>query len=125
MKWNIIRGAAPALSSAFVNESFDFNGKFLSGTKVLRPRWKRVLAVINGNLGELLGQLYVEEVFPPQAKDRAKAIVGVLTRQAADHDLSRSRGVVRRRAEPAVPAQHRGGNPRRLEPGGRRQERCG
>jgi putative endopeptidase len=75
LKWDIIRNAAPALSSAFVNESFEFSGKFLNGTKVLKPRWKRVLAVINGNLGELLGQLYVAEVFPPQAKERANAIV--------------------------------------------------
>jgi putative endopeptidase len=75
LKWDIIRNAAPSLSSAFVNEGFEFNGKFLSGTKALKPRWKRVLAVINGNLGELVGQLYVAEVFPPQAKERANAIV--------------------------------------------------
>jgi putative endopeptidase len=75
LKWNIIRDAADALSSAFENENFEFGGKFLNGTKAMRPRWKRILGAVNGNIGQLLGQLYVAEVFPPEAKARAKAVV--------------------------------------------------
>lgn len=78
LKWNVLRRAAGALSSAFVNESFDFNGKFLNGQKVLQPRWKRILANVNGSLGELLGEIYVAEVFPPEAKEKAKNIVSGL-----------------------------------------------
>lgn len=75
MKWNLIRSTAGALSSPFVNELFDFNGKFMSGTKAMQPRWKRVLQSVNGAMGELVGQLFVQEAFPPEAKARAKAIV--------------------------------------------------
>jgi putative endopeptidase len=78
LKWSILRRSASALSSAFVNESFDFNGKFLNGQKVLQPRWKRILANVNGSLGELLGEIYVAEVFPPEAKEKAKNIVSGL-----------------------------------------------
>lgn len=78
LKWNLLRGSAAALSSAFVNEQFDFNGKFLNGQKAMQPRWKRILANVNGSLGELLGQVYVSEVFPPEAKEKAKSIVNNL-----------------------------------------------
>jgi len=71
----VIRRSANMLSSDFVNESFEFNGKFLNGQKVLQPRWKRILAYVNRSLGELLGEIYVAEVFPPEAKVRAKKIV--------------------------------------------------
>jgi len=75
LRWNLIRSMSPYLSSDFVNESFDFNGKFLQGLEVQRPRWKRVLGVTNGALGEALGQLYVKEYFPPEAKERAVKII--------------------------------------------------
>ena len=78
LKWNLVRGAAPALSSPFVNEQFNFNGKFMAGTKAMQPRWKRILQSVNGAMGEIVGQLYVKEVFPPESKERAKAIVGNL-----------------------------------------------
>jgi putative endopeptidase len=75
LKWNIIRSSAPYLSSAFVNESFQFRQKFLYGAKVLRPRWKRIMAADDNALGELIGQLYIEKNFPPEAKERALKIV--------------------------------------------------
>jgi len=78
LKWNLVRGAAPALSSPFVNEQFNFNGKFMAGTKAMQPRWKRILQSVNGAMGEMVGQLYVKEVFPPESKARAKAIVNNL-----------------------------------------------
>jgi len=52
------------------NQHFDFYGKTFSGNKKLLPRWKRVLSVINGEMGEALGQLYVKQYFPPEAKEK-------------------------------------------------------
>ncbi|GBD89388.1 neutral endopeptidase [bacterium BMS3Abin04] len=78
LRWNLIRRTAGYLSSDFVNENFDFWGKFLSGTKEMRPRWKRVLSATNGALGKAIGQLYVKKYFPPEAKKRAYNIVQTL-----------------------------------------------
>ena len=75
LKWNVLRSSASALSSAFVNERFEFTGKYLNGAKTMQPRWKRMIQAVNGSLGELLGQIYVESAFPPEAKNRAKVIV--------------------------------------------------
>ncbi len=77
-RWHILSGAAPTLSSEFVNERFRFVGTVLQGTKVLQPRWKRVLNATNQALGEVLGQLYVERVFPPKSKSRAMEMVNNL-----------------------------------------------
>jgi len=78
LTWNVLRGSAAYLSSAFVNEAFNFGGKYLSGAKVLRPRWKRVMGAEDNALGELIGQLYIAKTFPPEAKERARNIVGNL-----------------------------------------------
>jgi len=59
MKWHVVNGFANDLSSPFVNEHFDFFSKELAGTKELKPRWKRAMGMLEGNLGEALGQLYV------------------------------------------------------------------
>ncbi|HEX2982101.1 MAG TPA: M13 family metallopeptidase [Ignavibacteriales bacterium] len=78
LKWNVISSSAPYLSSAFVNESFDFNGKYLNGSEQMQPRWKKVLQATDGSIGEALGQLYVEKYFPATAKERAQHIVANL-----------------------------------------------
>ena len=75
LKWNVLRNAAPYLSKAFVDERFEFYSKFLNGAKVLSERWKRVLQAEDGAIGELVGQLYVKDNFPPEAKERALKIV--------------------------------------------------
>jgi endothelin-converting enzyme/putative endopeptidase len=64
----VVRAAAPYLSSAFVNENFDFYGKTLSGTPELRARWKRGVTLVEGALGEAVGEVYVERHFPPTSK---------------------------------------------------------
>ncbi len=71
LNWKIVDDAASYLSSPFVNENFEFNDKFLNGAKVLPDRWKRVLRATNGVIGEALGQLFVKQTFPPEAKERA------------------------------------------------------
>lgn len=75
LKAALLRGSAPFLNHAFVQESFDFNTKYLRGTDKMRPRWKRVLDVTDDYLGEAIGKLYVDEAFPPEAKEKALAMV--------------------------------------------------
>ncbi len=74
-RWHLVRGAAPYLSSAFVNERFNFYDKFLSGQKELKPRWKRSINEMNRAIGEAVGQFYVKKYFPPEAKTRAYELV--------------------------------------------------
>jgi putative endopeptidase len=78
LKWQIISGAAPYLSSEFVNQNFEFYGKTLSGTPELRERWKRAVSLIEGSLGEAVGKVYVEKYFPAQAKKRMEELVANL-----------------------------------------------
>jgi putative endopeptidase len=75
LMWNLLDNSANYLSDDFVNQNFEFFGKTLSGRQELQPRWKRVLAVTSGRLGEAIGQLYVEKHFPPEAKDRMVVLV--------------------------------------------------
>jgi putative endopeptidase len=58
-----------------VQENFNFYGKFLSGKKVLQPRWKRVIQAADFALGEAIGQMFVKKHFPPQAKQRMLELV--------------------------------------------------
>ena len=67
LKWNILKGSAGSLSSSFVDASFKFS-QVLSGQKVQTPRNERMSGLVDGSLGELLGQLYVEKYFTPAAK---------------------------------------------------------
>ncbi len=75
LAWHTISARAPYLSSDFVQENFDFSGRVLSGVPQLRERWKRGVGLVEGALGEVAGQLYVERHFPPRAKDRMVQLV--------------------------------------------------
>jgi len=75
LTWHLISGSAAYLSSAFVNENFDFYGRTLSGTPELRERWKRGVSLVEGALGEAIGQEYVQRHFPPEAKQRMVQLV--------------------------------------------------
>ena len=75
LRWQWVNANAPYLSSAFVNADFEFFGKTLSGTQELQPRWKRCVNYVDNDLGEALGQAYVERAFPPEAKQRAQKLV--------------------------------------------------
>jgi endothelin-converting enzyme/putative endopeptidase len=63
------------LPAAFVDEDFDFYGRTLSGAKELKARWKRCVASTDGQLGEILGQRYVEQTFGPAGKARTLSMV--------------------------------------------------
>ena len=75
LTWNLISRYSPYLSSAFVDQSFDFYGKVLSGNEVNKPRWERVAGAANMVLGEVVGQIFVEENFPPEAKEKMTELV--------------------------------------------------
>ncbi len=79
LSWRIIDSAANYLSDDFVQANFDFYGKTMSGSKELRPRWRRSIDAVNGALGEAVGQLYVQKYFPPQAKERMLKLVENIT----------------------------------------------
>jgi putative endopeptidase len=87
MRWHVLHSAAPSLSSAFVNENFDFYGKTLQGTRELLPRWRRCVQSTDRNLGEDLGQFYVQRAFPPESKAKATEMVHNLIAALRD-DLS-------------------------------------
>jgi len=75
MAFSVADQAAPYLSDDFVQARFDFRSKTLSGTPALQPRWKRGVNLVDANIGEALGKLYVEAYFPPEAKAKAEALV--------------------------------------------------
>ena len=78
LTWNLLDASASYLSDAFVKQNFEFYGKTLSGQQEMQKRWKRVLGVVSGGLGEALGQLYVEEYFPASSKERMLTLVNNL-----------------------------------------------
>jgi endothelin-converting enzyme/putative endopeptidase len=78
LTWHYLHTEAHLLSSAFVDENFDFFRKTLTGAKEQQPRWKRCVAYADGDLGEALGKLFVERNFPPDAKARTLKMVNAL-----------------------------------------------
>jgi endothelin-converting enzyme/putative endopeptidase len=87
LSWHVIHAAAPLLPSAFVNENFEFYGKTLTGSKELKPRWKRCVQYTDSDLGEALGQKYVELTFGKEGKERTLAMVGALEK-ALERDIN-------------------------------------
>jgi endothelin-converting enzyme/putative endopeptidase len=83
LRWHVVHGNAELLPSKFVIESFDFFDKALSGTKELAPRWKRCVRYTNGDLGEALGQKYVELTFGAEGKERTLKMVQALEKALA------------------------------------------
>ena len=75
LTWHLVGGAASYLSAKFERQNFAFYGTTLSGVKVMKPAWRRVLGAVNGSIGEVLGKLYVEAYFGPEAKKRILAVV--------------------------------------------------
>ena len=75
LSWNLINGASSFLSDDFSAASFAFYGKTLSGKEQQKERWKRAVDLVNGALGEAVGQIYVEKHFPPAAKEKMLGLV--------------------------------------------------
>jgi len=75
LKWSALNRASSTLSTDIENANFDFYGKTLTGALKQRPREEMALQVINGATGEALGKLYVEKLFPAEAKEKAKNMI--------------------------------------------------
>ena len=78
LTWHIISGASPYLTKALVDENFNFYGTTLSGIPKLKERWKRGVGLVEGALGEAVGQIYVDRHFGKQAKERMVGLVANL-----------------------------------------------
>lgn len=78
LAFKVLSNSAPYLHSPLVNENFDFYGRTLGGIPVLKERWKRGVALVEGALGEAVGEIYVAKYFPPAAKERMQSLVSHL-----------------------------------------------
>jgi endothelin-converting enzyme/putative endopeptidase len=81
--WHYVNASARLLPKSFVDQTFDFFGRTLAGTKELRPRWKRCVTATDDELGEALGQKFVEKTFGQEGKARTLALVGEIENQMA------------------------------------------
>jgi len=84
LRWHLLNGSADSLSQPFVDARFDFYQKQLAGVGELKPREVRCAEQTDRLLGEALGQEYVKRYFPPEAKQRAQAMVANIL--SAMHD---------------------------------------
>lgn len=75
LTWQVIDGSAAYLSSEIYAQNFAFYGKVLSGREEPSPLWKRAVAMVNGTLGEAVGQMYVKKYFPEENKERMLTLV--------------------------------------------------
>jgi endothelin-converting enzyme/putative endopeptidase len=71
LRWHLVHAKAPYLSSPFVMANFDFYNKYLLGLEEMPPRWKRCVRRVDAELGEALGQVFVQKTFGPDTKQRA------------------------------------------------------
>jgi len=90
LRYTLLHLSASSLSRPFVEESFDFYGRTLSGAKEIQPRWRRCSIFADTDLGDAVGQAYVARYFPPASKEKmlqlVKSVKGALGREidAAD-----------------------------------------
>jgi putative endopeptidase len=75
LRWHVTRGLAPYLSATFVQANFAFYRGYLRGVQQLPPRWKRCVGLVDDQLGEALGRVFVEKTFPPEVKAQALDMV--------------------------------------------------
>ena len=75
LRWQLANVNGRYLSRAFVEEDFDFHGKVLAGTEQIAPRWKRCVRWVDRDLGEALGQVFVQKNFSPEIKEKTLAMV--------------------------------------------------
>ncbi len=79
LTWQILREAAPYLSSEFEKEAFRFNSTVMNGIQEMEPRWKRMISNLNSSIPDDVSQLFVERYFPPEAKEVANEMIDDIT----------------------------------------------
>lgn len=82
--WHYVNQAAGALSDDFTDAAFEFS-KVMSGVETQQPRWKRALRVVEGSMGEAIGELYVEKYFPESSKEYMLGLVENLRTALGKH----------------------------------------
>jgi predicted metalloendopeptidase len=87
VRWHVLNAAAAGLAAPFEQEHFDFFSRYLRGIKEQPPRWKTCVGVVDANLGEALGQLYVRKAFGAESKARMIQLVDALT-VALEQDIT-------------------------------------
>jgi predicted metalloendopeptidase len=87
-RYRLLDNYAPFLPARFDQLHFQFHEHVLSGVMEQRPRWKRAVSLLDGNIGEITGRMYVTRYFPPESKARMKALVGNLL-EAYDRALDK------------------------------------
>ena len=103
LRWHLVRSTAPYLHQAAEQENFAFYGTKLRGQPEQEPRWQRAAHVIDGSIGEALGQLYVEKYFPAVARVRMNELIGNLREVFHDRlkkvewmsDVTRAKGLAK------------------------------
>jgi len=80
LKWSVLNESAGLLNEELDQQNFEFYSKTLRGTEEPLPLWRRGVNIVNGNLGEVVGEVYVAEHFPPDAKAKMQELVGNLIR---------------------------------------------
>jgi endothelin-converting enzyme/putative endopeptidase len=86
LRWQLVNVSARYLSRAFVDEDFAFYGKYLTGSEQMPPRWKRCVRWVDRDLGEALGQVFVEKNFSPELKRKTlEMVLGI--EHAMEEDL--------------------------------------
>jgi len=75
LTWHLVGGTAGLLSAKFEKQNFAFYGTTLSGVTKMKPIWRRALGAVNGGLGEVLGKIYVQNYFSPEAKKKIVDVV--------------------------------------------------
>jgi putative endopeptidase len=86
LRWQVIHRAAPYLTKAIVDENFAFFAHTLAGAEEQRPRWRRCVAAADRDLGEALGQAYVDRAFSAESKARTIQMVHSIE-AALDSDI--------------------------------------
>lgn len=84
LKFHLVNDMSSFLSRSFDTTRFEFYGKVMRGQQEQEVRWKRVLSVVDGSVGELLGQMYVDKTFKPEAKKRMQELVTNLQQTYAE-----------------------------------------
>ncbi|QBG37175.1 M13 family metallopeptidase [Litorilituus sediminis] len=78
LRWGVVNSNASRLTQAIDEQNFEFYGKTLRGVKAQQPMWRRGVNVVNANIGEVVGKVYVKKHFPPEAKARMEELVANL-----------------------------------------------
>jgi putative endopeptidase len=79
LRYHVLRAAAPYLAAPFEAENFRFYSTVMRGTPAMEPRWQRASRVVDGKIGEALGQLYVARYYPPEARARMEEMIRNIT----------------------------------------------